>query len=581
MRKSKLTRVIALLMAITMVLGLAACSKKEEQKSSGTSTTDNTSKDVPEGKPDTWIADRTIQIQAYVDDIGYSLPENQFTTVVMEELAKRTGMKIEFLYTPGEKDRYVMAAQLAKGGLPDMICSYLNNSTRPEFPILYTAAADGMFTDLTPYLKTSKVYSKYLDKNYLPADTYSNIMFREDFDGKCYFVHLSIDAEDNSTVWTPDEEKIGGLYIRTDILNDLKIDPTSIDSSEKLYELLKQIKAKGYTDDNGNEITPLGPKYWGGSFDSAQYIMNDLIWGVSGNYNLDSDGNFRHEAETEWVYKQIKYVRKLLEENLMHPEFFTMDSTRAEELCKNKSVAIISDVHSYVDVIYGSDDWTPLGPIADYTGSTKKVTTGKGGYGQWAIPSTTKNPEEIVALMDYLSSYEGQLLMLYGVEGVTYDMVNGYPVLKDEVKKAMEEGDTATLRNVYGAAFDGSGVYGFEYLLTDRQNKVYFGEANVGGSGNSTYERAVELATQYPREYRLVSGLKASAFLTELEEVNTQMSLLDYDDIRMQAFFADTWEDVENIINSFRAQLKSAGVEQFEELVKAKYEKNPAQVINY
>ncbi len=590
-RHSWKTKVFSMLLVCLMVFATACGSNNTsnnggtttDSSSTGSTTTDSsaTSGDSTDSsKPDTWIADRTIQVQAYVDDIGYSLPEDQLMTPVMEELAARTGMKIEFLYTPGEKDRYVMAAQLAAGNLPDMICSYLNNSTRPEFPILYNAAKDGMFADISSMLKNSTVYSKYYEDGFLPADTYSNIMFREDFNGAAYIAHLSIDDVDTSTVWNPSEEYLGGLYIQKSIAEDLNLDVTSIDSSEKLYQLLTEIKAKGYTDVNGNEITPLGPKYWGGSADSLDYVINDLIWGVSGDYNMTEDGTILHEAETDWVYKQIDYVRKLLSEGLMHLEFFTMDETRANELCENKSVAIISDIHNYVDIIYNSDDWIPLGPIADYTGSTAKVTTGKSGYGEWAIPSTTENPEEIVALMDYLSTYEGQLLALYGVEGVTYNMVDGYPVLTDEVQTAMANGDSDTLR-AFGAAFDGSGVYGMSYLLTDIQNEVYFGEARPGAGTTTTYQHAVEIATDYPREYRLVPGLNASAYLTELEDVNTAMSLLDYDEVRIQAFYAETDADVTNIIEGFRAQLEAAGIDQFYDLVKSKYDENPDTVKFY
>lgn len=553
---------LSLLLAVVMLLGLIVSAQASE-------------------KPDTWIADRVIQIQAYVDDIGYSLPDDQLNTPVMQELARRTGMKIEFLYTPGEKDRYVLAAQLSTGNLPDMIVSYLNNSTRPEFPILYKAATEGMFTNLAPYLAGTKVYSKYLDKDYLPADSYSNITWRSDFNGAAYFMHLSVDSVDTSTQWDPQREFVGGLYIQRSIAEDLGIDVTKVNTSQALYELMVKIAEKGYKDVNGNTVTPLGPKYWGGSADALQYIINDLTWGVSGKYNITPEGKVLHEAETDYVYKKIEYIRKLLNEGLMHKEFFTMDSTRAKELCENKSVAIIADIHSYVDLIYGSDDWLPLGPIVDYTGNIKRVTTGKTGSGQWSIPATTKNPEEIVKLMDYLSTYEGQLLCLYGVEGVSYDMVDGKPVLKEEVLTAMRNGDQKTLLNKYGAAFDNSAHYGMAYLLTDLQNKEYFGEVRPGANSGSMFTRAVELATKYPREYRRVTGLDASAYLTELEDVNTAMSLLDYNEMFVQAVFATDWAKVESIVEGFRAQLKAAGIEKFEALVEEKYKENPATIKFY
>lgn len=49
-----------------------------------------------------------------------------------------------------------MASQLAAGTIPDVIVSYLDNSTRPEFPLLLKAAKEGMFADVSEYMKTRK-----------------------------------------------------------------------------------------------------------------------------------------------------------------------------------------------------------------------------------------------------------------------------------------------------------------------------------------------------------------------------------------------------------------------------------------
>ena len=536
---------------------------------------------IAEQKPETWIADRVVQVQAYVDDIGYSLPNDQLNTPVMQELKKRTGMQIEFLYTPGENDQTVMTAQMATGNLPDMIVSYLNNSTRPEFPILLRAAKDGLFIDLAAYLKDTKVLSKYMDKSYLPADTYDNIVWRKDFNGAVYFIHLAIDAVDTSTQWIPEEEYVGGMYIQADIAKDLGIDVKAVKTSEQMYEVLKQIKDKGYTDVNGNPVTPLGPKYWGGSVDALEYVIRDLNWGVSGGFNMTEDGLVLHEAETEWAMKKVEFLRKLINEGLMHKEFFTMDSTRAAELSENKSVAVIGDIHNYKELIYQSEDWIPLGPLSDYKGVEGTITSGKNGYGAWAIPEGTPNPEEIVRLMDYLSTKEGQMLMTYGVEGLTYDMVDGFPVLKPEVTAAIEAGDTDTLYNKFGAAFDGSGVYGLSYLLTDIQNVAYFGESRPGAKSATTFERSIQIAKDYAQTYRLVPGLKANAFLTELPEVNAKMSLLNYNEVLVQAAFSDSTEKAQQILDSFKAQLKDAGVEEFEALVLEKYNENPDLVMFY
>ena len=130
-------------------------------------------------------------------------------------------------------------------------------------------------------------------------------------------------------------------------------------------------------------------------------------------------------------------------------------------------------------------------------------------------------------------------------------------------------------------AFNNAGVYGLSYILTDRQNEAYFGETRPGAGGGNLFERAVQIAKDYPRVYKLVPGLKASAFMTELEEVNAAMNLLNYDEVIGQACFAADDAKVKEIIENFRAQLKSAGIEQFEELVLQKHNENPDTIIFY
>jgi putative aldouronate transport system substrate-binding protein len=533
-------------------------------------------------KPDSWIADRTITVQAYVDDIGYSLPKDLASTPVMQKIKELTGINLDIRYTPGDSDSAVLASQLAAGNIPDVIVSYLDNSTRKEFPILLKAAKEGMFADVSEYMKNSKAYSKYLQQGYLPDDAYNNITFRKDLDG-VYIMQLNIDARDTSLDYIPDSEYVGGMYIQKKIVDALGIDPRTIKTQDQFYDLLVKIKAGGFKDDNGNDVYPLGPKYWGGSVDALKYIATSDFWGVKDRgdyYNIDADGNVKHEAETDLALAKIDFVRKLLKEGLMNPEFFTMDSTRAEEVSRTHNSAIIADVHNYEQIIYGSEDWVPLGPLSDRTGSNAEVVGGKSGRGCWAISANAEKPEEIFKFFDWLSTYDGQLIAQYGVEGVSYNLVDGRPVLTDDVLKKLNDGDKDWLINNVGAAFGGSANYFFEFMLTDRDNVTYFGESRPGASASSTFERAVKIATDYPVEKKLVKGLTASSYMSvdELADVKTQMDLLNYEEVLVQACFAETDDEVNAIIESFRQQLKSAGVERFEEYVKGVYQANPDSV---
>ena len=557
---NKIKRLLAVVVAAMMVLACVPAMAEEH--------------------PDTWIADRTIVVQAYVDDIGYNMPDDFNATPVMQKITELTGIKLEVRYTPGDSDATVMASQLAAGNIPDVICAYLNNSTRPEFPILLKAAREEMFADVSEYMANSKVYSKYMEEGYLPADAHDNLTFRDDLDG-VYLMQLAIDAVDRSTEYNPADEYVGGLYIQKRIADDLGIDPTTINTQDQFYDLLVKIKEAGYTDDNGNPVYPLGPKYWGGSTDALDYIAPGYFFSpLKVDYGVDAEGHVLHEAETDFVYEKINFVRKLIAEGLMNPEFFTMDSTRAQEACETKNSAIIGDIHNYIDIIYESEDWVPLGPLYDRTGSNAEYVSGKSGYGCWAISSEAENPEEIFAFFDWLSTYEGQLLAEYGVEGVSYNMVDGYPVLTDEVQAKLDEGDTDWLINNVGAGFGGSGNYFFDFMLTDRDNEVNFGESRPGAGAGTTYGRSIQLAEDYPVEKVLVPGLGIDTYLSvdELADVKANMDLLNYDEMLVQAMFAGSDDEVTAIVESFRAQLKAAGIDRLYEYVENVRAENPDAV---
>lgn len=576
--KKHLALILALVLAVSM---LAGCGSSEEKK------TDDSAKQEEEAdnsdKPDTWIADRTITVQAYVDDIGNSLPKDFNNTATMKKITELTGIKLDVRYTPGDSDAKVLASQLASGTIPDVIISYLDNSTRPEFPLLFKAAKDGMFADVSEYMKNGKVYSKYYEEGYLPQDTHDNVVFRDDLDG-VYLWQMNIDEFDRSTEYVPEEEYVGGMYIQKRIVDELGVDPREIKTQDQFYDLLVQMKEAGFKDNNGNDIYPLGPKYWGGSVDALQYITTGYRWGVSDDYNLDEDGKVKHVAETEYVYDQINFVRKLLNEGLMNPEFFTMDSTRAEEVSKNMNSGIIADVHNYEETIYGNEDWVPLGPLNDIQGDNKEVVHGKSKRGCMAISAEAENPDEIFAFFDWLSTPEGQIIAQYGAEGVSYDMVDGKPVLKEDVLQKLNDGDTDYLINEIGAGFGGTGNYFFEFVLTNKNNIDNFGESRPGASaGGSTFARSVEIAKEYPVEKKLVPGLDATAFLSvdELSDVKMQMDLLNWDETFVQACFAKTDDEVKSIVESFRAQLKAAGIERFEDYVKKVYDENPESITFY
>ena len=96
-------RILALLLAVTMIFAMAACAQKpaETPSTSGTGTTGTatTPQEPADDKPDTWIADRVIKGRSFVSDVGTSLPDDQLNNEVAQKIKELTGISLEWEYT--------------------------------------------------------------------------------------------------------------------------------------------------------------------------------------------------------------------------------------------------------------------------------------------------------------------------------------------------------------------------------------------------------------------------------------------------------------------------------------------------
>ena len=162
-------RIITLLLAFIMVFSFVACDQNtgtkegEEKKETAAEKKETKAEDkkAENGKPETWIADREINLLVFqsADDAG----EDSMSDDIKKYIKDRTGITLNIQSVSNEDSKEALAAGLASGDLPDAVAFYLNNSGRPEFPLLLKASNEGMFHDIAPFLKESKTYSKYFE----------------------------------------------------------------------------------------------------------------------------------------------------------------------------------------------------------------------------------------------------------------------------------------------------------------------------------------------------------------------------------------------------------------------------------
>lgn len=531
----------------------------------------------PADAPDTWIADRTITglIFQSAGDVG----ADSMSPEIQEYIKERTGITLELQGITSEDSTQALAAGLAAGDLPDFIGFYLNNSGRPEFPMLLQAANEGMFHDIAPYLKEGEAYGRYYEEGYLPRDTAQNIMMREEHDGATYLVHMAIDEEPAD----PGQKTIGGMWIRKDIAEELDIEYGEVTTSEEFSEVLKEIQSKNFTDNNGNPVTPLGPSSWGGS--DRIWPYQDLVWTGATNEKFfkNDNGEILHESQTDYAMRRVEYIHDLMNEGLMHPEYYTMEETRAQEGIANGSFAIISDTHQYRPEIQDGS-YVPFGDLNRASGNNHMIMPYKSGYAGWAVPSTTDRPEEVVAFADWLASEEGKLLYFYGLEGVHYEMGDdGKPIPDSELVELLDSNPDQGKEE----GFRGVRAYWGEHLgYTNMNNLEQFGEQNWGdkvrenSSNTSNFAQEIIEYTNYDERYEnkeVIDGLTPRSYIYQWTvdrgiDDDLSAALDAWDEELLKAYYANTSEDAQKILDAAAQKIKDAGVEDFIQFLEEKEE---------
>lgn len=573
-------RILALLLAVTMIFAMTACAQKpaETPSTSGTGTTGTTTtpQDPADDKPDTWIADRVIKGRTFVEDMATTLPDDQLNNEVAQKIKELTGISLEWEYTAGNNDLEVMVTSFASGDIGEVMFSYCDHSGRPEFTtVLNKAAKEGMFADILPYLKDTKVYSKYLNPEYMPVDSYYNILMRDEYEGKVYLLQSQIPREPGS-----DRVTYNCMYINQDYAKAVGVDPDSITTTEEMYAAAQKMKDAGLKDAKGTSVVPVGPTIWGGRMEPSLYQSANYSAGRESYFNV-YNGKVTHISGTPYLAQQVKIVRDALAKGLMDPEALTMSGARAMEGALNGHYAmmVMSPWQATDKNIKTGINWVPLTKLKDWQGDDTIKVQKKFPYCIWGVSSSAENPEEIVKFADFLASKEGKLLWMYGIEGKTYELdTNNQPLIKKDLWDLAQNDSTAALQyNTYSLG----SYWGWPLGYTDLANYEDFGEYTVGEKLDPERAEIMNgIFKKFSENLSYYDGVAAASYITSTsQELQTKLTqFIDpsyHADVFTQACFAASDAEAEKILTDFRTLLEKQGIVEFEEYLQGIYTETP------
>ncbi len=362
-------------------------------------------------------------------------------TPLAKEIEKRTGVKCVYQHPVAGQEQESLFLLIASGSLPDVV-EYIWTSF-PGGP--NTAINNGAI------LRLNDVYDKYCPnlKKYLKSHADWDRMTKTD-EGD-YYVFPSIRAGQNLLVTS-------GPVVRKDWLNDLKLPvPQTIEDWHTVLKAFKEKKGAVYPlTTNLNYLrTDYGP-----AFD---------VCGDQQGFYIDK-GKVMYSWNTPGYKEFLKTMNRWYAEGLLDPNFaqFTTKS-RDAYILSGKSGATdcpaASGIGAWLDAMETKD------PKFSVTGTRycspqknqlprfvrSSQVYGGANKGSAAI-SAKARPEVVEAaarLLDYNFSPEGIRLMNFGIEGISYQLVNGKPKYTDAMMKDPKMSPTAALTRYIRANYYG------------------------------------------------------------------------------------------------------------------------------
>lgn len=351
---------------------------------------------------------------------------NRFDDRIAQEIMERTGVKISVV-DPTEDPEEKVNLMLAYRDYPDMILISLDTIGR------YQSA--GALLDLEPYLDrmphVKEMYGDMLDR----------LRTR---DGELYYL---------SNWYGTDEDAVSGFLVRYDYMCKLvgreRADSDEPFTQEEFLSLLRLFQEK-YPAIDGEPSVPI-------SFciDLGYEAALNGMYGMKTYY--EKDGALYHLARDPNYLSMVLFVNQMYREGLLDKEWVV--NRRALFSEKLQSGRVFATACAYWDL---SDDIAALkkeaGENATFhaykvlgngIGETQTTYSARNSMG-WdaiAITQNCKNPEAVVKVMDFLSSEEGQYLMLWGIEGEDWDYVDGVRTPKQELAEAFTKDISQTIRD--------------------------------------------------------------------------------------------------------------------------------------
>lgn len=379
-------------------------------------------------------AEEPVTFQWYINFSWYNTDFGE--NIVSKKITEDTGVNIRFI-TPTGNESELLNSLISANNLPDIITLgwwedqvdimiekgmvYALNELAEEYDPYFFQVTDAEVVDW--YTRGDGNIYCYPNSTYTPKD---------------YEEHDDIGSNQTFLVRKDIYEAIGSPDMTT----------------PEGFAAAVRAAAEMFPEVDGEPLIPIGSDVFSetgcNSFD--QYLQNFLA------IPFEKDGVYYDRYTDEDYVTWLKMFRELGSEGYLKNDIFIDQRTQMEEkLAKGQYFCMIyqrTDMADQEKELYAKDPdkiYIAVDGPRNRAGDDPMLPgAGINGWTVTLISKNCQNPEKAIELFSYLISEEGQKLTYLGVEGETYDTVDGNIVLKKEVKDLLNR-DRNEYDRIYGA----------------------------------------------------------------------------------------------------------------------------------
>ena len=402
----KLKKILAILLAAAIIFVLAACGKTP---TTGGDSSEIDFKGYPVG------SDMTITYWGVLNGLLSQTVQNFGDSPLGTALIEQTGVNVKYIHPQGDEQFSIL---MASDELPDII----------EYNWYTFSGGPQKALDEQIIIPLNDIIDKYCPnlKKYLQENPEIDKMIKTD-DGT-YYCFPFIRGDDRLLTNC-------GPMIRKDWLDELNLSvPETI---SEWHNVLTQFKEKK------NASAPL-------SFSDATDVafkFGAFIGAYGLNYDFFIDNGKVIYGPADPRYKEfLTTFSEWYKEGLLDNDIVNVDGRVVTANLLNGSTGATvayagSGLGVYTKTLQEKEPNAVL-TSAPYPSLTKGVISERGqrdvpylGGGAAAITASCKNVELAARFLDYGYSEKGSLLFNFGIEGESYNMVDGYPTYTDLIMK--------------------------------------------------------------------------------------------------------------------------------------------------